>query len=95
MARVGPQRHREKKMKIETYIEKCSSLYWSVCHYFNTFVRNELVFFFFLPSRAQVERVIAQPVQRTATYRCDDTRGCIIQFCPPDDEHMCSKHVEA
>ena len=29
------------------------------------------------------------------TYRCDDTRGCIVQFCPPDDEHMCSKHVEA
>ena len=20
--------------------------------------------------------------------RCDDTRGCIIQFWPPDDEHM-------
>ena len=31
----------------------------------------------------------------TATYRCDDTRDCIIHFCPPDDEHMCSKHVEA
>ena len=29
------------------------------------------------------------------TYRCDDTRDCIIQFCPPDDEHMFSKHVEA
>ena len=29
------------------------------------------------------------------TYRCDDNRGCIIQFWPPDDEHMCSKHVEA
>ena len=29
------------------------------------------------------------------TYRCDDTRDCIIEFCPPDDEHMCSKHVEA
>ena len=29
------------------------------------------------------------------TYRFDDTRGCIVQFCPPDDEHMCSKHVEA
>jgi len=28
------------------------------------------------------------------TYRCDDTRGCIMQFWPPDDEHMCSKHVE-
>ena len=30
-----------------------------------------------------------------ATYRCDDTRGCVMQFWPPDDEHMCSKHVEA
>jgi hypothetical protein len=29
------------------------------------------------------------------TYRCDDTRGYIIQFWPPDDKHMCSKHVEA
>jgi len=22
---------------------------------------------------------LSQPVHRTATYRCDDTRGCIIQ----------------
>jgi len=29
------------------------------------------------------------------TYRCDDTRGCVMQFWPPDDDHMCSKHVEA
>ena len=29
------------------------------------------------------------------TYGCDDTRGCVMQFWPPDDEHMCSKHVEA
>ena len=29
------------------------------------------------------------------TYRCDDTRGCVMQFWPPDDEHTCSKHVEA
>ena len=40
-----------------------------------------------------------RPVHRLAdgtdTYRCDDTRDCIIQFCPPDDEHMCSKHVQA
>ena len=28
-------------------------------------------------------------------FQCADTRGCIIQFCPPDDEHVCSKHVEA
>ena len=27
--------------------------------------------------------------------RCDDTKDCIIQFYPPDDEHLCSKHVEA
>ena len=47
------------------------------------------------PSSAQVETVLSQPVHRTATYRCDDTRDCIIQFCPPDNEHMCSKHVEA
>ena len=39
--------------------------------------------------------VLSQPVHRTATYKCDDTRDCIIQFCPPDDEHMCSKHVDA
>ena len=29
------------------------------------------------------------------TSRCDDTRGSVMQFWPPDDEHMCSKHVEA
>ena len=33
-------------------------------------------------------------VHETATYRCDDTRGCVMQIWPPDDEHMCSKHVE-
>ena len=38
---------------------------------------------------------LSQPVHRTATYKCDDTRGCTVQFWPPDDEHMCSKHVEA
>jgi len=36
-----------------------------------------------------------RPVHETATYRCDDTRGSVMQFLPPDDEHMCSKHVEA
>jgi len=46
-------------------------------------------------SRVQVERVLSQPVHETATYRCDDTRGCVMQFLSPDDEHMRSKHVEA
>ena len=36
-----------------------------------------------------------QPLHETATYRCDDTRGCVMQFWPYDDEHMCSEHVEA
>ena len=39
--------------------------------------------------------VVGRPVHRTATYRCDDTRCCIIQFWPPDDKYVCSKHVEA
>ena len=26
---------------------------------------------------------------------CGDTRGCVMQFWPPDNEHMCSKYVEA
>ena len=33
------------------------------------------------PSGAQVERgLVGMHSNRTATYRCDDTRGCIIQF---------------
>ena len=34
-------------------------------------------------------------VHGKATYRCDNTRDCIVQFWPPDDEHLCSKHAEA
>ena len=40
-------------------------------------------------------RTVTFTVHRTATYSCDDTKDCIIQFWPPDDKHMCSKHVEA
>jgi len=46
-------------------------------------------------SGAQVERGLSQPVRGKPTYRYDDTRGCVMQFWPPDDERMCSKHVEA
>ena len=41
------------------------------------------------------QRRWVDPVHGMATYRCDDTRDCVIQFCPPDGEHMCSKYVEA
>ena len=34
-------------------------------------------------------------VHETATCTFNDTRGCVMQFWPPDDEHMCSKNVEA
>jgi len=34
-------------------------------------------------------------VHQTATYRCDNTRGRVVQLWPTDDEHICSKHVEA
>jgi len=42
-----------------------------------------------------VTGVLSQPVHGTATYRRDDTRDCIVQFWPPDDKHVCPKHVEA
>jgi len=42
-----------------------------------------------------ITAVSGRLVHETATYSCDDTRGCVMQFWPPDDEHMCSKHVEA
>ena len=45
--------------------------------------------------RAHVLIIRRSKVHETATYRCDDTRGCVMQFSPPDDEHMRSKHVEA
>ena len=32
--------------------------------------------------------ISGRPVHGTATYRCDDTRGYMIQFRPPDDEHV-------
>jgi len=34
-----------------------------------------------------------RPVHRTATYRCDDTRDCIIQFCP-DEKIKCQLKQE-
>ena len=41
-----------------------------------------------------ITRIGGRLMHETATYMCDDTRGRVIQFWPPD-EHMCSKHLEA
>jgi len=45
--------------------------------------------------RSKLHYTASQPAHETATYRCDDTRGCLMQFWTADDEHMCSKHVKA
>ena len=37
--------------------------------------------------------VLSQPLHRTATYRCDDTRCCIIKFWPPDDKHNSARNM--
>jgi len=44
---------------------------------------------------ANHQRRLSQPVHGMATYTCDDTRGCVTQLWPLDDEDICSKHVEA
>ena len=44
--------------------------------------------------RAHVLIVRRSKLYYTA-YRFDDTRSCVMQFWLPDDEHICSKHVEA
>ena len=50
-------------------------------------------------SGAQVEREDSESSLNLCSGQppteCDDTRYCVIQIWPPDDEHMCSKHVEA
>ena len=70
----------------------CLYMFWALCAHRQE-VKIVLYSFWYhhtcrWPSRAQVERGLSQPVHGMATYRCDDTRGCIIQFRPPDDEHM-------
>jgi len=42
--------------------------------------------------RAHVVIIRTSKLHYTA-YRCDDTRGRVMQFWRPDDEHMCSKYV--
>ena len=58
--------------------------------------------FYFMPLHVSSTYAHHQEVKITLhslwyrhTYRWDDTRGCVINSWPPDDEHMCSKHVEA
>ena len=38
--------------------------------------------------------IIRRSKLRYTAYRCDETKSCVMQFWPPDDEYMCSKHIE-
>ena len=50
-------------------------------------VKTVLYSLWYLHTYRWLPRAQVQPVHGMATYRCDDTRGCVIQFSP-DDEHM-------
>ena len=76
------------------YVYMCMYIYIYIqvyaCVYIYIYIYTHRVYIYvyiYIYTRVytQVER---GPVHRTATYRCDDTRCCIIQFCPPDDEHI-------
>jgi len=65
--------------------------HWSYCSWFDVLWSFGVVGLEWYPCCRLKEAL----VHETATYRFDDTRSCVMQFWPPDDEHVCSKHVEA
>jgi len=75
--------HWRAECKILTFCWPCNSVYLSQ---YLTNLMHKILFY---------NKFISFLVHQTATYRCDDTRDCVIQFWSPDDEHICSKHVEA
>ena len=44
---------------------------------------------------SETDQAFTPTDRRSVGNSCDDTRGCVMQFWPPDDEHIWSKHVEA
>ena len=46
-------------------------------------------------SSSRGQNCITQPLVSFSPIGVKDTRGCVMQFWPPDDEHMCPKHVQA
>jgi len=65
--------------------------------YLNVFSTEYLRYQFVPGSKHTAAQKKGQPVKKVylynntkkTTYRCDDTRDCIVQFWPPDDKHMC------
>jgi len=37
--------------------------------------------------------VLSQPAHRGVTYKCDDTRCCITQFLPADDDYNGARNM--
>jgi len=62
--------------------------------FYNKFIKC-LYMFRALYAHHQEVNILLYRIWYHHTYRCDDTRFCVMQFWPDDDEHMCSKHVEA
>ena len=48
-----------------------------------------------IAGRSSIRNLRTHHAVVTGTHCTWDIRGCVMQFWPPDDEHMCSKHVEA
>ena len=71
---------RSHKHKMHKFLFYKSLLHASTCfeHYVLIIRRSKLYY---------TASGISQSAHGTATYRCDDTRCCIIQFLPHDDEH--------
>ena len=63
-----------------------SLLYASKCfEHYVLIIRGSKLYY---TASGVITPVGVRPVHRTASYRFDDTRCCIKQFWPPDDEHI-------
>jgi len=78
-----------------------SGQYMSGVYYLSQYLTNLMhkicftISFYFMPlhvsstcAHHQEVKIALHSIWYHHTYRCDDTRGCVMQFLPPDDEHM-------
>ena len=98
-------RYRMHKHKVKFYFDVLLAVHRSIfISVFNQLDAQNLFHnkFYFMPlhvsstcAHHQEVKIALHSLWYHHTYRFDDTRGCVVQFLPPDDEHMYSKHVEA
>jgi len=75
--------HQEVKIALHTLWYHHTYVYFTPVHVSSTYAHHQEV------------KTALHSLWYHHTDRCDDTRGCVMRFWPPDDEHMCSKHVQA